>query len=58
MNKENESRTGLDNTDVVIAKCTNRDCGWEVQAKEELVANGAGDISCPMCAKPMAWEVN
>ena len=56
--EKNESRTGLDNADVVIAKCTNRDCGWEVQMQEELIASGAGDISCPMCGEIMAWEVN
>lgn len=44
--------------DVVIAKCANPDCGWEVKAKEEVAADSIGNISCPMCSKVMAWEIN
>ena len=54
----NKSRTGLKNTDVIVAKCANPNCGWEVQAKEEIDADAVGGISCPMCGEVMAWEIN
>ena len=55
--KEENSRAGL-NTAVVIAKCVNPSCGWEVQEKEDVTVDTWGNITCPMCGKLMAGEIN
>jgi predicted RNA-binding Zn-ribbon protein involved in translation (DUF1610 family) len=58
MNKMKESRTGLNNTGVVIAKCMNTDCGWEARIEDNAALDDVGNFYCPMCGKLMQGEIN
>ena len=53
MNKEEESRTGLNNTGV-IAKCINGNYGWEARIEDDAVI---ANFYCPLCGRLMRGKV-